>query len=98
MVKDRTIHELLKHLTDKFGVDSFIVRDHWDADLCAIGIENVNGKYLLYLNSYGRPRHHFYLDLENVSDPDQSVVLESQERVSLETIDEFFELYILRSP
>jgi hypothetical protein len=94
MVKDRAILDLLSHFTGKYGSEAFVVRDHWDGDLCALGCEDTNGRYLLYLNCYQRPADHFYLALEDIRDPGHVVTIEHHESVPLEVVDRYFERYI----
>ena len=36
--KDEKIKLTVKYLADKFGTDKFKIKDHWDADLQAIGL------------------------------------------------------------
>lgn len=62
--KDQTIADLLSWLREQLG-DSFAIADHWEADLCAIGISaRDDPKRLAYICSYGRPALHYAVHLE----------------------------------
>jgi hypothetical protein len=63
--KDKTIKLTVKHLADKFGADNFKIKDHWDADLCAIGLTDISERYLIYFSNYGKIDNDFYVSLEN---------------------------------
>jgi hypothetical protein len=65
LTKDKTIRQLLSHLEQTFGKDSFRVNDYWDENLCAIGLADLKGKYLLDLNTYGKQDNTFNLELED---------------------------------
>ncbi|TVQ85648.1 MAG: hypothetical protein EA357_00290 [Micavibrio sp.] len=54
MEKDKTIEELLKWLEESVD-DDFVVVDHWDADLCAIGISTTTmPQKLVYISTYNQ--------------------------------------------
>ena len=58
------IKSTVKYLADKFGPESFKVRDHWDGDLAAIGLVDNQEKYLIYFSVY--TDNGFYVALENL--------------------------------
>jgi hypothetical protein len=66
--KDQKIKSTVKHLAEKFGDDKFKIKDHWDGDRCAIGLADKQGKYLVYICTYGRK--DFYVSLEDLSTVD----------------------------
>jgi hypothetical protein len=64
--KDRSILELLSWLRGQLG-DRFVVADHWEPDLFAIGISGTEKPTALaYISTYGRPEGHYFLDVETV--------------------------------
>ena len=67
--KDERIKFIVNYLVDKFGESSFKLKDHWDADLTAIGLTDNEEKYLIYISSYGE--NDFYVSLENLTDGDE---------------------------
>jgi hypothetical protein len=63
--KDATITELLDWLRERLG-NTFTVTDHWEADLCAIGISAPNDPaQLAYILSWGRPAGFYAVELES---------------------------------
>ena len=53
MEKDATVTELLSWLRQRLG-NKFVVTDHWDADLCAVGISAPNDPaQLVYISELG---------------------------------------------
>jgi hypothetical protein len=65
LTKDCTILQLLSHLKQTFGEGSFQIEDYWDADLCAIGLADVTGSYILYVSTFEKPNHTYYAELED---------------------------------
>jgi hypothetical protein len=64
--KDPSIVELLSWLRGQLG-DQFVVTDHWEADLYAIGISGIEKPTALaYVSTYGRAEGKYFLDLEIV--------------------------------
>ncbi|HTJ50536.1 MAG TPA: hypothetical protein VL443_13840 [Cyclobacteriaceae bacterium] len=68
--KDKRIISLVKHFSDKYGENTFKIKDHWESDLCAIGLTDNSEKYLIYISTYGRAKGHFYVSLENLTKND----------------------------
>lgn len=58
--KDQTIRDLVAALPMK--ENAWVVVDHWDADLCAIGIARADRpRQLVYISTFGRdPRRYDY--------------------------------------
>jgi hypothetical protein len=66
LVKDAAIIELLQRLRRDLGAGSFVVCDHWDADLCAVGVAKVGDeRTLAYVSVYGNSPGAYYLELED---------------------------------
>jgi hypothetical protein len=64
--------ELLSWLRGQLS-DRFVVTDHWEADLCAIGLSGIERPMALaYVSTYGRAEGKYFLDVEIVhaSQPD----------------------------
>lgn len=63
--KDETIVRLLAALCERLGVGVFDVVDHWDADLCAVGIARPdNHRVLVYINTFGQAEGTYFVSLE----------------------------------
>ena len=64
--KDPAILDVLERLRARLGSDAFIIVDHWESDLCAVGIANPhNLGVLVYISSYGEPPERFGYELES---------------------------------
>ena len=64
--KDERIIFVVNHLQNKFGGSKVLVKDYWDADLCAIGITNREGNCLIYISTFAKERNYYYVSLERV--------------------------------
>ncbi len=63
--KDPAIITVLDRLWSRFGRDAFIVADHWELDLCAVGIASPrNPGVLVYISCYGEVPHRYGYELE----------------------------------
>ena len=62
--KDQRIKSTVRYLADKYGSNNFKIKDHWDADLSAIGLTDNEEKYLVYIRIYND--NCFYVALENL--------------------------------
>ena len=63
--KDETILQLLHRLTERLGARAFDVVDHWDADLCAIGIARPDDhRVLVYVCTFGQQAGTYAVSLE----------------------------------
>lgn len=91
--KDETIKLTVKYLADKFGADKFKIKDHWDADLLAIGLTDVSEKYLIYFSNYNKTDNDFYVSLENLGQVDDDLPYEPAgdfDHVDLKGLEELF--------
>jgi hypothetical protein len=69
MEKDTTVTELLTWLRQRLG-NKFVVTDHWNADLCAVGISAPDDPaQLVYILSWGRPAGCYGVELESAPPP-----------------------------
>jgi hypothetical protein len=74
LIKDQTIHTLLARLQERFGQNAFEIVDHWDADLCAVGIARPdNHAVLAYLSTWKDRDSEFFVELELPPNPDDDV-------------------------
>ncbi len=66
--KDATIVELVARLElDQRG---WVIEDHWDGDLCAIGIATPQApRRLVYISTYNEPSCHYYYECEIPAGP-----------------------------
>lgn len=62
--KGKEIKATVKHLTDRFGENSFKIQDNWNSDGNAIGLVDNEMKYLVYISTYDG--EDFYVSLENL--------------------------------
>ena len=63
--KDESIVRLLAALKERLGVGAFDVVDHWDEDLCAIGIaRRDNHGILAYISTFGQAEGTYFVSLE----------------------------------
>src|SRR4051794_6149891 len=68
--KDGRIIALLERLRQRIGSDTFEVVDHWESDLCAVGIASPrNHGVLAYLSIFGCPLDRYDVDLELPPEP-----------------------------
>jgi hypothetical protein len=67
--KDAEIRAVLSWLRDRLG-PSFVVVDHRDGDLCAIGVAAIHDpKQLVYISSWNRPGGRYFVELETAPAP-----------------------------
>jgi hypothetical protein len=91
--KDNTIKSTVTYFADKFGSDTFKIKDHWNADLHAIGLTDISAKYLIYFSTLGKPENYFYVSLENPSHENIDHPYQPAgdfEHVSLEELENLF--------
>ena len=97
MIKHQTIHDLLAQLERKLAPADFEVVDHWDADLCAIGIQRGNKLvYIANANYIGQQPMKYDFDLELLPPGDNSaynVVYEGRGVLEAELIDAITEFW-----
>ena len=64
-MKDSSIATAVDRLRARYGADAFAIRDHWEADLFAIGIEALHepGR-LVYISTASAVHGHFDVSLE----------------------------------
>ena len=63
--KDTSIHEVIAKLQNKLGDTAFDIVDHWEADLCAVGIARPdNHAILVYISTRNLPEKGYYASLE----------------------------------
>jgi hypothetical protein len=68
--KDPAILDALDQLRSRLGPDAFVLADHWEADLCAVGIASPRDPgVLVYISCYGAPAGRFAYELELTPPP-----------------------------
>jgi hypothetical protein len=65
MDKDASTVKLVERLRTDLGPDDFDIVDHWDADLCAIGIAMTDDHtQLVYISTFAKPHESYDYELE----------------------------------
>ena len=68
--KNPAILAALDHLQSRLGPDGFVLADHWEQDMCAVGISSPrNSSVLIYISCYGEVPDRFWYELELPSPP-----------------------------
>lgn len=63
--KDPAILALLETLRTRLGADAFVVADHWEPDLCSVGVASPHDpRVLVYLSCYREPPGSFSYERE----------------------------------
>jgi hypothetical protein len=94
--KDPAILQIISYLQQKFGKGSFSIADYWDADLCAVGLVDNSGRYLLYLNTYGKPKGTFHAELEdNAITDNTNRPTQVFETLGIEKLENVFRQYFI---
>ena len=63
--KDPAIFDVLDRLRLRLGSDCFVVTDHWEPDLCAVGISSPsNPGVLVYISTYNESPNRYGYELE----------------------------------
>jgi hypothetical protein len=63
--KNPAILAVLSQLRSRLGPNAFVLADHWESDLCAVGIASPhNPGVLIYISCYGEPPESFRYELE----------------------------------
>lgn len=89
LTKDKTILDLLEKLSLQTRFEEAELFDHWDADLCAIGIKK--GIRMVYINTFnitdGRTGGYDYdLEILNEQQPDAINVIKEGRNVTEEVL------------
>ena len=91
--KDQSIARLLDGLEARLGPRSFDVVDHWEGDLCAIGIARPdNHEVLVYLCTYGQSGEHCSVSLELPPQPGNDVPYAAAGDHDAASLDELAEI------
>ena len=73
--KDPAIIELLARLRERLGPDAFVFADHWEPDLCAVGIASPrNTGVLVYLSTFNQLPGRYDVELELPPEPGQDLI------------------------
>jgi uncharacterized protein with ACT and thioredoxin-like domain len=71
--KDKKIKEIVKRLKVKFGQESIVLKDYWDADNFAIGLSNTEGENIVYISTWNKDEGKCYVSLEGPSEKENEV-------------------------
>lgn len=72
--KDRSIVVLLTRLYTDLGTTAFDIVDHWESDLCAIGLAMTSDHAtLVYVSTYGHPCGDYDYELETAPRTEKEV-------------------------
>ena len=89
LTKDKTIFELLEKLKLKTDFEKVEIIDHWDGDLCAIGIKK--GIRMVYINTFNlyevsADAYDYDLEIINEQQPDDLNVIKEGRQVTEEVL------------
>lgn len=72
--KDPRIHDLLARLRADLGTEAFVIADHWEGDLCAVGISTTyDPSRLVYVSTYNHADDEFTYELETAPKSDNDI-------------------------
>ena len=70
--KDKSIKNLVQMILENLDERELIIVDHWESDLCSVGIARKDSPdQLVYLSTYNVPKNFLYYELEFPKDIDQ---------------------------
>jgi len=85
--KDDQVKWIVSKLKKRFS-DQIIIKDYWEADLCAIGLADIDEKYLIYLSTYGSPNQKMDLIIEVLeNDNEQTKIIGEYKKISLSELE-----------
>lgn len=76
-MKDKTIRNLISHLSNKIDFERLQIIDYWEADNCAVGFINEIKDKLIYVSSFQKELNHFYVELEFINDLKENEIFEN---------------------
>ena len=72
--KDPAILAVLRRLSERLGRDAFDIVDHWEPDLCAVGIASPRDHAILvYISCFGKLEGRYYVELELPPSPGEEL-------------------------
>ena len=81
--KDDRVKWIVSELKKTFP-DKTVIKDCWEADLCAIGLADIDEKYLIYISTYGLPNQKLDLIIEDLgNDTEQTKIIGEYKNISL---------------
>ena len=72
--KDKQLKRIVELLLDKYD-NRILIKDFWDADLCAIGLCDKTEKHLIYISTFGLTVDRFNIVLEDLSDNKKNLMI-----------------------
>lgn len=95
MKKDQTVKSLIEHLD--LPRRGWTVVDHWEADLCAIGVASLrNTRRLVYVSTFGTEdgRFDYQCEVASGASVDEYRITRSGNNVSLRELIEVMEEHL----
>lgn len=97
LTKDKTIFDLLERLKLQTKFEKIEIIDHWDGDLCAIGLKK--GIRMVYVNTFNitddrTDGYDFDLELLNEQQPDELNVLKEGRHVTEEELIAVIKMFL----
>ncbi|WP_341755624.1 hypothetical protein [Candidatus Tisiphia endosymbiont of Ptychoptera albimana] len=99
--KEEGIIKLLNLVNDIFGNDAPVINDHWEGDLCAIGLQKDNK--LIYVSITGCAKNQYFYECELLVDDPEEVYIaqDSEDNVTeerlLEVMSKFFDIPLVKN-
>lgn len=87
MTKEFAIWWFIAHLAERVGGEYFQVVDHWDADLCAIGVAAMNDESrIVYVSTFRQPPGIYWYECEVPTDTGLPEIVERSKEATLEEV------------
>jgi len=100
--KDESIKEVLTRLFQEFGQSNFAISDHWESDLCAIGVKNLTDrKHLIYICTANLPKGRYFVEVEKANsetDLTDYDVVGNFNNINFEELSEIVKKYLNLQP
>lgn len=96
-MKDKSIIEAVQYLQNKFGEEKVIIEDHWDGDMCAIGLTGPTKTNLVYISTYKISAGLFFVSIELPSKDINFPYIDggSFENITLLELEEIVKKYLI---
>lgn len=91
--KDESILSLIDELKSRMGDDAFVVIDHWEGDLFAVGIARPdNHDVLAYVCTYEHPVESYVVSLELPAKPGSELPYIQGDELQVHGLDKLVEV------
>jgi hypothetical protein len=85
--KDNQLKQTLNLLLKKYD-DKILIKDYWDADLCAIGLCDISENYLIYISTYSLLPGKHNIILEDITDREKPLPIREYNDITFENLEE----------